>query len=49
MYDLVIGAAILSEQDHTPWGGDPEVIKDLRRGLDLFRKYNPKAYMVLLD
>ena len=49
MYDLVIGASILSEQDHTPWGGDPEVIKDLRRGLDWFRKNNPRAYMVLLD
>ena len=49
MYDLTMGASILSEQDGAPWGGDPEVIKDLRRGLDWFRKYNPKAYMVLLD
>ena len=49
MYDLVIGASILSEQDHTPWGGDPKVIKDLRRGLDWFRTNNAKAYMVLLD
>ena len=48
MYDLTMGASILSEQTG-PWGGDPEVIKDLRRGLDWFRKYNPKAYMVLLD
>ena len=48
MYDLTMGASILSEQTG-PWEGNPEVIKDLRRGLDWFRKYNPKAYMVLLD
>ena len=48
MYDLTMGASILSEQTG-PWEGDPEVIKDLRRGLDWFRKHNAKAYMVLLD
>ena len=49
MYDLTMGASILSEQEDTIWGGNPEVIKDLRRGLDWFRKNNAKAYMVLLD
>jgi len=49
MYDLTMGASILSEQEDALWGGNPEVIKDLRRGLDWFRKNNPKAYMVLLD
>ena len=48
MYDLTMGASILSEMTE-PWKGDPEVIKDLRRGLDWFRKNNPRAYMVLLD
>ena len=48
MYDLTMGASILSEQTG-PWEGDPEVIKDLRRGLDWFRTHNAKAYMVLLD
>ena len=48
MYDFVMGASILSEQTG-PWAGDPEVIKDLRRGLDWFRANNAKAYMVLLD
>ena len=48
MYDLTMGASILSEMTE-PWEGDPEVIKDLRRGLDWFRKNNPRAYMVLLD
>ena len=48
MYDLVMGASIMSEMTG-PWEGDPEIIKDLRKGLDWFRKHNPKAYMVLLD
>jgi len=48
MYDLTMGASILSEQTG-PWEGDPEVIKDLRRGLDWFRTNNARAYMVLLD
>ena len=49
MYDLTMGASILSEQEDTIWGGNPEVIKDLRRGLDWFIKNNIDAYMVLLD
>ena len=48
MYDLVMGASIMSEMTG-PWEGDPEIIKDLRRGLDWFRTHNAKAYMVLLD
>ena len=48
MYDLTMGASILSEMSG-PWEGDPEVIKDLRRGFDWFRTHNAKAYMVLLD
>ena len=46
MYDFVMGATIAIEMgifnsDHH--------IKELRTGLDWFRKHNPKAYMVLLD
>ena len=48
MYDLVMGASILSEQTG-PWEGDPKIIKDLRKGLNWFRMNNAKAYMVLLD
>ena len=48
MYDFVIGASILMETTG-PWGGDPKIIKELRKGLDWFRKNNPEAYMVLLD
>ena len=45
MYDLVMGASIIAEVGPC----DNRIFKDLRRGLDWFRKYNPKAYMVLLD
>ena len=48
MYDLVMGASIMTEMTG-PWQGDPKVIRDLRKGLDWFRKNNAKAYMVLLD
>ena len=47
MYDFVMGATMVYEM-----GGmsvDGKMLKDLRRGLDWFRKHNPKAYMVLLD
>ena len=45
MYDFVIGASIMVEMGMN----NPKVIKDLRKGLDWFRKHNPEAYMVLLD
>ena len=48
MYDFVMGASILVEMTG-PWEGDPKIIKELRKGLDWFRKNNSKAYMVLLD
>jgi len=47
MYDFVIGSSMMMEMGdvfHTN-----EHIQDLRKGLDWFRKHNPKAYMVLLD
>ena len=47
MYDLVMGASIMYEMGG--FNTDTKILKDLRRGLDWFRKYNPKAYMVLLD
>lgn len=37
MYDLTKGAEMLGFWD------------DVRKGCDWFRKYSPKAYMVLLD
>ena len=43
MYDFVMGSVIMSEMGHT------DVIKNLRKGLDWFRKHNAEAYMILLD
>ena len=43
MYDFIMGANIISEM-----GLDTDIV-NLRKGLDWFRKHNPKAYMVLLD
>ena len=45
MYDYVMGASIMMEMGLH----DERAIKTLRKGLDWFRKYNPEAYMVLLD
>ena len=46
MYDFVMGASIVVEMGMF---NTPQHLKDLRRGLDWFKQYNSKAYMVLLD
>ena len=46
MYDFIMGATMIYEMGGL---GEMNVVKDLRKGLDWFRKTNPKAYMVLLD
>ena len=48
MYDFIKGAEFVIGMNR----GDvqtSEIIDDMRKGLDWFRKYSPKAYMVLLD
>ena len=46
MYDFVIGSTMVMEMA----GGYKHTdVKELRKGLDWFRKNNPEAYMVLLD
>ena len=46
MYDFVIGSSIVMEMS----GGYKHTdVNELRKGLDWFRKNNPKAYMILLD
>ncbi len=46
MYDFIIGSTIVMEMS----GGYRHTdVNELRKGLDWFRKHNPKAYMVLLD
>ena len=49
MYDFVMGATTVMEMQE-PWENtNSYLIKDLRKGLDWFRKNNASAYMVLLD
>ena len=45
MYDFVMGATIIIEMGMT----NPSSVKELKKGLDWFRKNNSKAYMTLLD
>ena len=46
MYDFIMGATIVLEMA----GGYKHAnVDELRKGLDWFRTYNAKAYMVLLD
>ena len=44
VYDVTMMASINAERSR-----DPRIIKVLRKGLDWFRKHEPKAYYVLLD
>ena len=50
MYDFVMGASLILEMSG-PLNNNKskQIIIDLRKGLDWFRKYNLEAYMVLLD
>ena len=43
IYDFIMGSTIMSEM------GMPEVVPNLRKGLDWFSTHNAEAYMVLLD
>jgi len=45
MYDYVMGATMMMEMGMH----HDSMMTELRKGLDWFRKNNPKAYMVLLD
>jgi len=45
MYDFVIGASNMLEMGMH----HDTLVTDLRKGLNWFRKNNPRAYMVLLD
>ena len=47
---IIKGAEYVVNQDYSAnTEGTRETMKDLIKGLDWFRKYSPKAYMVLLD
>ena len=45
MYDYVMGATMMMEMGMH----HDSMMTELRKGLDWFRKNNPRAYMVLLD
>ena len=45
MYDFIMGATIIIEMGMSK----PEVVKDMRKGLEWFRENNSEAYMALLD
>tara|TARA_R110000765_G_scaffold279029_2_gene376694 strand:- start:494 stop:763 length:270 start_codon:yes stop_codon:yes gene_type:complete len=49
MYDFVMGAVTVVEMNYDRKLHSEELVKNLRKGLDWFRKHNAKAYMVLLD
>ena len=46
MYDFIMGATICVEMGIL---NTPHHVKELRKGLDWFKKHNAEAYMVLLD
>jgi len=48
MYDFIMGATQIIEMQVLTWN-ETQMTKDLRKGLDWFRKNNINAYMVLLD
>ncbi len=49
MYDFIMGATMTLEMSGIFNPNSISIQKDLRKGLDWFRKHNIKAYMVLLD
>jgi len=46
MYDFVMGATLVIEMGMKD---NDQMVVDLRKGLEWFKKNNSKAYMVLLD
>ena len=53
IYDFIIGANMFLEQAFEnkvePNDKTERITRDLYKGLDWFKKYNAKAYMILLD
>jgi hypothetical protein len=45
IYDFTIGASLMSEMGIN----SPDIIKDIKRGLDWFRENNNEAYKTLLE
>ena len=52
MYDFIMGCEMVIEMKYNGNMFDPrtaDLQKDMRKGLDWFRRSNPSAYMTLLD
>jgi hypothetical protein len=50
VYDVIMGSNLIAEQYDTKHGiGTSPTWNDVRKGLDWFRQYFAKEYMVLLD
>jgi len=49
MYDFIMGATIMLETGDIFSNNSSKIQKELRKGLDWFRKNNINAYMILLD
>ncbi len=52
MYDFIMGCEMVIEMRYNGNMFDPrtaDLQKDMRKGLDWFRRSNPSAYMILLD
>ena len=50
VYDVIVGAQQIASNYDSKYGdGASPMWNDVRRGLDWFRKYFAKEYMVLLD
>jgi len=49
MYDFIMGATLMLEMGILKEEALEFGAKDLKKGMDWFRKNNSKAYMVLLD
>jgi len=48
VYDVIMGSSMMAEKTTNP-KMQAKLYKEVRKGLDWFRKHEPKAYMVLLD
>jgi len=51
VYDVIMGSNMTAEKmsGQGKYKEADALYKDVRKGSDWFRKYNPKAYMVLID
>ena len=49
IYDFLMGAITVMEMQYDRQIHNEELVSSIRKGLDWFKQYNAKAYMVLLD